>query len=240
MSEVRRYSDANHLAHTAAELFVALAKPAIAEQGRFTVALSGGSTPKALYQLLAREPYANQIEWPHVHIFWGDERCVSPDHPDSNYRMAREAFLQYVPLLPENIHPMHGDIDPAQASAEYEQQLRIFFGNGLPAFNLVLLGMGDDGHTASLFPGTAAIHEQNRWVIGHYVEKLESWRLTLTPPVINAAAQITFLVAGKSKAERLRDVLKGPYQPDVLPSQIVKPTEGRLVWLVDEEAASLL
>ncbi|CAG1769080.1 partial 6-phosphogluconolactonase, partial [uncultured bacterium] len=196
MSEVRRHSDANHLAHAAAELFVALSKPAIAEQGRFTVALSGGSTPKALYQLLAREPYANQIEWSHVHIFWGDERCVPADHPDSNYRMAREAFLQYVPLLPENIHPMHGDLDPAQASAEYEQQLRIFFGNGLPVLNLILLGMGDDGHTASLFPGTAAIHEQSRWVIGHYVEKLETWRLTLTPPVINAAAQVTFLVAG--------------------------------------------
>lgn len=240
MSEVRRYSDANHLAHAAAELFVTLSKPAVAEQGRFTVALSGGSTPKALYQLLAREPYANQIEWPHVHIFWGDERCVPADHPDSNYRMARETFLQSVPLLPENIHPIHGDIDPAQASAEYEQQLRIFFGNGLPVFDLILLGMGDDGHTASLFPGTAAIHEQNRWVIGHYVEKLETWRLTLTPPVINAAVQVTFLVVGKSKAERLRDVLKGPYQPDVLPSQIVKPTEGRLVWLVDEEAATLL
>lgn len=240
MSEVHRYSDAHHLAHAAAEMFVALSIPAISEQGRFTVALSGGSTPKTLYQLLAHEPYASQIEWAHVHLFWGDERCVPADHPDSNYRMAREALLQHVPLLTENIHPMHGDIDPAQASAEYEQQLRIFFGNGLPVFDLILLGMGDDGHTASLFPGTAAIHEQNRWVIGHYVEKLESWRLTLTPVVINAAAQVTFLVAGKSKAERLRDVLKGPYQPDVLPSQIVKPTEGKLLWLVDEEASTLL
>ncbi len=240
MSEVRRYADANQLAHAAAELFVTLSKPAIAEQGRFTVALSGGSTPKALYQLLAREPYASQIEWAHVHIFWGDERCVSRDHPDSNYRMAREALFQYVPLLTENIHPLHGDIDPAQASAEYEQQLRMFFGNGLPVFDLILLGMGDDGHTASLFPGTAAIHEQNRWVIGHYVEKLESWRLTLTPPVINAAENVAFLVAGKAKAERLREVLKGPFQPDVLPSQMIKPTNGSLYWLVDEEVATLL
>ena len=240
MSEVRRYADANQLTHAAAEMFVALSKPAIAEQGRFTVALSGGSTPKTLYQLLAREPYASQIEWAHVHIFWGDERCVPPDHSDSNYRMTREALLQYVPLLTENIHPLHGDIDPAQASAEYEQQLRMFFGNGLPVFDLILLGMGDDGHTASLFPGTAAIHEQNRWVIGHYVEKLESWRLTLTPPVINAAENIAFLVAGKNKAERLREVLKGPYLPDVLPSQMIKPTNGYLVWMVDEEAATLL
>ncbi len=240
MSEVRRYADANQLAHAGAELFVTLSKPAIAEQGRFIVALSGGSTPKALYQLLAREPYASQIEWAHVHIFWGDERCVPPDHPDSNYRMTREALLQYVPLLTENIHSLHGDIDPAQASAEYEQQLRMFFGNGLPVFDLILLGMGDDGHTASLFPGTAAIHEQNRWVIGHYIEKLESWRLTLTPPVINAAENIAFLVAGKSKAERLREVLKGPFLPDVLPSQMIKPTNGYLFWMVDEEAATLL
>ncbi len=240
MSEVRRYADTNQLAHAAAELFVALSKPAIVEQGRFTVALSGGSTPKALYQLLARESYASQIEWAHVHIFWGDERCVPPDHPDSNYRMTREALLQYVPLLTENIHPLHGDIDPAQASAEYEQQLRMFFGNGLPVLDLILLGMGDDGHTASLFPGTAAIHEQNRWVIGHYIEKLESWRLTLTPLVLNAAENVAFLVAGKSKAERLREVLKGPFQPDVLPSQVVKPTNGHLFWMVDEESAALL
>ncbi|MBI5929798.1 MAG: 6-phosphogluconolactonase [Chloroflexi bacterium] len=240
MSEIRRYPDANRLAHGAAELFIALSKPAIAEQGRFTVALSGGSTPKALFNLLAHEPYASQIEWSHVHIFWGDERCVPPDHPDSNYRMARETLLQYVPLLPENIHPMHGDIDPAQASAEYEQQLRIFFGNSLPEFDLILLGMGDDGHTASLFPGTAAVHEQNRWVIGHFVEKLDTWRLTLTPPALNAATNVAFLVAGQAKAERLHEVLKGLYQPDVLPAQIIQPTAGHLFWMVDEEAASLL
>lgn len=240
MSEIRRYPDANQLAQAAAELVVALSRPAISERGRFTLALAGGSTPKALYQLLAHERYAGQLEWAHVHLFWGDERCVPSDHPDSNYRMVREALLQQVPLLTENIHPMHGDIDPAQASAEYEQRLRVFFGNGLPVFDLILLGMGDDGHTASLFPGTATIYEQQRWVIGHYVEKLDVWRLTLTPPVLNAAANVAFLVAGKSKAERLRDVLKGPFQPDVLPAQIVKPTGGQLLWLVDEDAASLL
>jgi 6-phosphogluconolactonase len=243
MSEVRRYPDSTSLAHGAAELFVLLSKQAIATQGRFTVALSGGATPREFYNLLAHEPYASQVEWAHVHFFWGDERCVPPEHPNSNLHMAREALLNHVPVSAENIHAMQGDIDPAQAAAEYEQRLRIFFAsssNTPPRFDLILLGIGDDGHTASLFPVTAAVHEPTRWVVGHFVEKLNAWRLTMTPPIINAAANVVFVVAGKSKAEALRDILNGPYQPDTLPAQAIHPITNQAIWLMDEDAATLL
>ena len=240
------YPDAKRLARAAAEHFVALAREAIAGQGRFAVALAGGSTPRAAYALLAGDEFATRVDWERVHVFWGDERCVPPDHPDSNYRMAREAVLDHVPLPAENEHRMRGELEPAQAAADYEQALRIFF--ALPprkqeaeppaGFDLILLGMGDDGHTASLFPGTAAISEQTRWVIAHFVEKLDTWRITLTPAVINAAANVTFVVSGSGKAERLRQVLTGSHQPTMLPAQIVDPGHGRLRWLVDEAAAA--
>lgn len=248
MEEIEVYRDAERLARAAAEHFASLAAEAIAGQGRFAVALAGGSTPRATYRLLAGDEFASRVDWTRVHVFWGDERPVAPEHPDSNYRMAREALLDHVPLPAENVHRMRGELEPAQAAADYEQALRVFFAS--PAtdqeakttarFDLILLGMGDDGHTASLFPGTAAITEQTRWVIAHLVEKLDTWRITLTPAVINAAANVTFIVSGSIKAERLRQVLTGPYQPEVLPAQIVDPGRGRLRWLVDEAAASSL
>ncbi len=234
MAEIKTYLDLADLAWGAAEQFVGLAAEAITSRGAFNVALSGGSTPLPLYALLALPEWAARIDWPHVQVFWGDERCVPPDHKDSNYRMARNALLEAVPLPAGNIHRMRGEIDPAQAAEEYERVIANV------RFDLILLGMGGDGHTASLFPGTAVIHEQKRRVVAHYVDKLSMWRLTLTPSAINAARNVTFLVSGADKAERLRDVLRGPYQPDVLPSQIVKPEEGRLCWLVDKAAVALL
>jgi len=237
------YPDATHLARAAAEQFVALAGTAIAARGRFAVALAGGSTPRAMYALLATEEFAPRVNWACVHLFWGDERCVPPDHAQSNYRMAGETLLDHVPLPKENIHRIRGEIEPAQAATEYERTLRAFFsapGAPSPCFDLILLGMGADGHTASLFPGTAAIRERERWVVAHYVDRLSAWRITMSPVLINAAANVTFLVAGEGKAERLRQVLTGPYQPDTLPAQIVQPHSGRLRWLVDAAAASLL
>jgi 6-phosphogluconolactonase len=178
------------------------------------------------------------VDWARVHVFWGDERCVPPDHPESNYRLAREALLDHVPLPPANVHRIPTEQEPVQAAADYEQTLRRFFGPGsVPRFDLVLLGLGTDGHTASLFPGTPAVHEYERWVVAHYVSSLPAWRVTLTPAVLNAADQVTFLVAGEEKAGALKQVLAGPYQPDVLPAQVVRPAGGSLLWLVDDAAA---
>jgi 6-phosphogluconolactonase len=248
LKRIEVYPDAERLAQATAEHFVALVGEAIAGQGRCAVALAGGSTPRAAYTLLAGDEFASRVDWARVHVFWGDERPVPPDHPDSNYRMACEALLDHVPLPAENVHRMRGELEPAQAAADYEQALRVFF--ALPSkdqeaepparFDLILLGMGDDGHTASLFPGTVAIREQTRWVMAHFVEKLDTWRITLTPAIINAAANVTFVVSGSGKAERLRQVLTGRHQPDLLPAQIVDLGRGRLRWLVDEAAAASL
>jgi 6-phosphogluconolactonase len=248
MAEIRTYPDAASLARAAAEHFVALTAEAIAARGRFVVALPGSSTPRATYALLATGEFAASVDWSCVHIFWGDERCVPPDHPDSNYRMAHETLLDKIPIPAENIHRIRGEINPEEAAADYERTLRSFFirrprgkmardDGPIPRFDLVLLGMGEDGHTASLFPGTAVLREQTRWVIAHYVDKLSTWRVTLTPVVINVAAHVTFVVSGAGKAKRLREVLAGLYQPNVLPAQIVRPVDGHLLWLVDVAAA---
>src|SRR5579862_6426592 len=230
VGEVKIFPDAAALARGAADQFVSLVKAQTGD--RFSVALSGGSTPKAMFALLATDEFAKQIDWKKVHLFWGDERCVPPDNADSNYRMTKETLLDHVSIPPENIHRMKGEIEPMVAAAQYESELDTFFKSETPRFDLIHLGMGDDGHTASLFPGTPPIFEQNQWVVGHMVEKVKMWRITLTPVVLNVAANISFLIGGKAKAETLSKVLKGPYQPDVLPSQIIKPTNGKLLWMV--------
>ena len=226
------------LARAAAERFVALAAAAVGERGLFAVALSGGDTPQPTYRLLATAEFSSRLDWSSVHFFWGDERCVPPDHPESNFRLAQESLLSRILLPAENVHRLRAELPPHQAAEEYERELRIFFAeSALPRFDLVLLGLGDDGHTASLFPGSSALHETERWVVAYYVEKLAAWRITLTPPALNAAAQIVFLVFGKSKAARLREVWSDPYQPDLLPAQIIRPSDGEVLWLVDAAAA---
>ena len=240
------FPDRQRLIQAAAEHIVQLASDAAAKNEMFTMVLSGGSTPRPLYTLLASRAFAKSIDWPRVHVFWGDERCVPPEDPRSNYRMARETLLDAVPLLPGNIHRIHGEKEPQLAAAAYEQELRSFFGSRVPdepppvGFDLVLLGMGDNGHTASLFPGMTAVTERVRWVMAQYIEGVSTWRITLTPVVINAAKNVTFVVSGAEKAWRLRDVLEGPIQPEVLPAQIIRPARGRPLWLIDKAAAGCL
>ena len=241
MSEsVEVYADGAALAEAVAEQIVTLAWSAITARGRFSIGLSGGSTPRGLFELLAHESYASRLDWSRVHVFWGDERCVPPDDPESNYGMAREALLKYVPLPDENVRRVRGELPPTQAADDYERALRRFFDDQKPRFDLLLQGMGDDGHTASLFPNTKALRERNRWVIPNYVPKLDTWRITLTVTAINAARNVIFIVSGAGKAQALHDVLEGPHQPDNLPSQFFAPANGQVTWMVDEAAASLL
>jgi 6-phosphogluconolactonase len=236
--EVRLYPDAASLARAIAQHVVTLAVDALASQKVFTLALTGGSTPRPAYELLATPRFAERVDWSRVHLFWGDERCVPPDHERSNYRMAHEALVEHVPVPPEQVHRMRGEIPPEEAAAAYEAELRAVFGDvALPRFDLILLGLGEDGHVASLFPGTEALEETERWVVGHHVAKVEEWRLTFTPPVINAAENVAFLVSGERKREILRELLRSPYRPEELPAQLVRPIEGRLRWFVDRAAA---
>ncbi len=243
--EVRVFADAGVLMRAAAEIFVERAVAATVSRSRFAVALAGGSTPNALYQLLATDAHARRIDWPKVELYWSDERCVPPDDAASNYRSARERLLDRVPLAARNVHRIEGERNPAEAAAAYEHQLRARFASpsGPPRaapglrFDLVLLGLGVDGHTASLFPSTRAADESERWVVAHHVAAVAMWRITLTPIVFNAAAEVLFLVTGGEKASTLRRVLEGPYLPGVLPAQAIAPQSGVLRWLVDADAA---
>jgi len=232
------------LFRAAAEEFVRASDAAIAAHGRFDVSLAGGSTPKGLYSLLAEEPYRSRVAWDKVHFFFGDERHVPPDHDDNNYRMAWFSLLSKIPAPPWNTHRMATELDDASVAADYcEMILREHFrlkDGEFPRFDLVLLGMGPDGHTASLFPGTTAVNETKRIAVAPWVEKFKSHRVTLTPPVFNNAAQVVFLVAGEDKAQTLVEVLEGGYQPDRLPSQVIRPASGRLLWMVEGSAARLL
>jgi 6-phosphogluconolactonase len=233
--------DLNAVAAHAADLFVRRAREA-STTGRFTVALSGGSTPKALHHLLAAPPYRDQVDWSRVQFYWGDDRAVAPDDPDSNFRMARETLLDKLPLRATQIHRIHTELDPAAAAALYEDELRMDFhlsAGQLPRMDLIYLGMGPDGHTASLFPHTAALDITDRLVTANYVPKLSTTRITLTAPVLNNAETVAFLIAGEDKAAALAAVLEGPRDPDTYPSQRIAPTNGDLYWLVDRAAAKL-
>jgi 6-phosphogluconolactonase len=199
--------------------------------------LAGGSTPKATYGILARD-YAERIDWSRVHVFFGDERNVPPDHEDANYRMAREALLDHVPI--GGVHRMRGELPPDEAAAAYEVELREFFGaEKLPRFDLILLGIGGDGHTASLFPETPALEVHDRWVVANPVPKLDTTRITLTVPVINAARSVVFLAAGKDKAEALKEILEGDADPREYPAKLVQPPVGP-EWMLDRAAAGSL
>jgi 6-phosphogluconolactonase len=238
--QVEIWRDTSEVSARAAEVFVQMAKECIATNGSFTVALSGGSTPKALYELLAQERRSSQIDWSRTHIFWSDERCVPPDSGESNYRTSHEALLKHVAVPATQIHRMRGEDEPEKAANDYEKALVDHFGAGSePRFDLILLGMGDDGHTASLFSATTAIEEKEKWIAAPFVEKFAAHRLTFTFKTINAAARIVFLVTGASKTETLRAVLEdGPQKH--FPASLVKPMNGELIWLVDEAAASAI
>ncbi len=247
MARTQIYPDLDSLVVGAADLIADLAVRGIAERGRFTIALAGGNTPKPIYARLATPGYAERIDWTKVEIFFGDERCVPPEDPRSNYQMARAALCDHVPIPPANIHRMRGEETPEQAALSYAAELQACFGGNASAggpppdgFDLVLLGMGDNGHTASIFPGLAAVTERSRWVMAQYVEVMGMWRVTLTPVVINAARNVAFLVSGADKAEMLHRVLEGPYDPVVLPAQVIRPTGGEVHWLVERSAAARL
>jgi 6-phosphogluconolactonase len=232
------YETPEELAEAAARHFASRARDAINERGRFAVALAGGSTPKAAYEVLARD-YAGALDWSKVHVFFGDERTVPPDHEDSNYRMAYEALLSRAPV--RSVHRMRGELRPGEAAAAYEEELREFFGpDDVPRFDLILCGLGEDGHTLSLFPETAALDVTDRWVVANPVLKLETTRLTLTIPVLNASRAVTFLVAGEGKADVLKQILEGDADPRAYPAEVVNPESGDLTWMVDLAAARLL
>ncbi len=233
------------LARRAAQYLVEMVREAVYAQGRARIAISGGSTPKAAFHLLAdpNQRFRVAMPWDRLDLYWVDERAVPPDHPDSNYRMTREAMLDYVPLPPSHVHRMEGELEPEAAAARYESLLRNNFrleGAEGPRFDLVQLGMGPDGHTASLFPSTAAIHEMGRLVTANHVPQLSTWRVTLTWPVINHASSVFFLIAGQDKAERVHEVFTGPRDPERLPSQLIWPSSGILTLFLDEAAAALL
>jgi 6-phosphogluconolactonase len=242
--EIRVFEDAEAVAGAAADEFL---RRAVAKSGSgapFSVALSGGSTPKRLFALLAREPYRTELPWESVHFFWGDERTVPPDHPDSNFGAAREILLSEIAVPEGNIHRIQGELEePARAAAAYEESLRRFFqlpAAGIPRFDLAFLGMGADGHTASLFPGSEALGEARRLVVAPWVERLGAHRITLTCPVLNNASCILFLVSGAEKAERLKAVVESEGRDPLYPAQLVRPTRGELYWYVDRAAAAAL
>ena len=235
---VRIFKDVHELSRAAAELFVTLATQAIRERGRFLVAFSGGSTPTALYRLLTREP----IDWTRVHIFWGDERLVPPDDPESSYGQAREALLKHIPIPTENIHRVSSDLEPAEAATDYERVLKGFAAPPLnwPRFDLVLLGMGEDGHTASLFPDSPVDMTEPVIAVTAQYQGRPAQRVTLTPLVFNAARQVVFLVAGTNKAVTLRGVLSDYNSLEQVPAKRIQPADGQVTWLVDEAAGSAL
>lgn len=230
------FENPEKLAEAAARAFVEKAAKAIAERGRFAVALAGGSTPKATYEVLARD-HASDVDWADVHVFFGDERTVPPDHEDSNYRMARGALLDHVPV--GSVHRMKGELSPDEAAALYEEELLAFFEDGPPVLDLVMLGIGGDGHTASLFPETSALEVTDRLAVANPVPKLDTTRLTLAVPVLNAARDVNFLVAGEDKAEALKEILEGDADPRRYPAKLIQPPGGP-VWMVDRAAASML
>jgi 6-phosphogluconolactonase len=238
---VQLFEDKTALSVAAAELFVRVARQAVEEKERFTVALTGGSSPVELYNMLTQSPYLEQIPWQQIYVFWGDERWVPLTDDRSNAKMAQEAFLNQVPIPQEQVYPMWADdTEPEKFAEYYEALLKKHFGTNAPQFDLILLGMGDDGHTASLFPGTAVLYETEHWVQAYYLAPQSMYRVTLTAPLINQAKNICFLTFGSNKAKALYEVLGGEQNPELYPSQLIQPQNGEVLWFVDESAAALL
>jgi 6-phosphogluconolactonase len=237
---IRIFPDLETLSLKAAALFVRQAKLSVNLRGRFCVALSGGSTPGCLYEILAGSPFFDKVSWDRTHIFWGDERCVAADDKQSNALMARQALLDHVPVPRNQIHPMLCHEAPAKSAEQYRDLLYDFYAGGPPVFDLVLLGLGENGHTASLFPYDERLKDQDLWTASVYVKEQDMYRVTLMPAVINRARLVVFLVSGDSKASVLKEVLAGPPDPFRLPAQLIRPESGELVWLVDRAAAARL
>ena len=242
--EIRVAADEESLAREVAEEIAGLSQEAIARSGECSFVLSGGSTPKRLFTELAGEAWRDRLPWNAIKLFWGDERHVDPDHPDSNYRMVKEALLAKVPVPLSNVYRVKSELpDAKDAAQDYENIIRSVYRlapSQIPRFDIVLLGLGNDGHTASLFPHTQALHERERLVVSNWVPKLATDRITMTVPVFNHAATVIFLVSGDSKAEILRRVLEGDRTPEEFPAQLIQPDHGRVVWAIDRAAASLL
>jgi 6-phosphogluconolactonase len=240
-ADTRTFPDAAAIARAAANIIVSAVQEAAAAGRPVALVLSGGSTPKVLYQLLAAEPYRSQIDWDNVELYFGDERAVPPDHADSNWKMANDALISRIPLKPEHVHRMRGEAEPEAAAIEYGKMLKARFGDGGP--DVTLLGMGDDGHTASLFPHTSAVDETHHRCVAHFVEKSttgQSWRITMTAPFFNRSAIVLAMITGAGKADRLNEVIHGPRDPKRLPMQLIQPSPGRMIWLIDKAAAARL
>jgi 6-phosphogluconolactonase len=235
--ELHIKKDPIELSHALAEWITSYIEAGLQEQARFTWALTGGSSPKKLYNLLSQSPFRERIAWEKLHIFWGDERAVPFDDERNNAKMCFDHLLNRVPVKADQVHPMRTDIDPADSAREYEKILHHYFDGNGPSFDLVLNGMGEDGHTLSLFPGTAVIHEKKAWVKSFYLEAQSMFRITLTAPIVNRASRIVFLTFGTAKSSALYQVILGPRNPDLFPSQIINPMQGELHWFVDDAAA---
>jgi 6-phosphogluconolactonase len=246
-AQIEILPDPEHLAIRSVELFVAASCSSIADHGCFSVTLSGGNTPRRTYELLAEPRNSDRIMWDKVHVFWGDERNVPPDHPDSNYLTACSTLLDHVPIPSINVHRIEIEKGPVHAAQDYESTLRRYFEThdvtcnrpGTSCFDLVLLGLGDDGHTASLFPGSPSL-DSKQWVVAEEIPNLASWRISLTPLSINSARMVVFLVSGDTKASILKNVLKSEYRPSEFPAQNIQPVSGNVIWLIDSDAARLI
>ncbi len=236
-NNIKVFPTDGELTRAAAALIIDTAKAAVTSKGRFSISLSGGHTPEQLYALLANQPYKNEIPWDKTYIFWGDERCVALDDKDNNAHMAKVQLLDYIDIPATNIFPMPVNLPPIQAAMEYERSIRNFFKDQPAAFDLILLGLGENGHTASLFPGTDVLSERSRLVKEVYVDEVGMFRITMTAPLINQARNIVFLVAGEGKAEILNTVLNSTAK---YPAQMIKPIDGNLYWFIDKKAAAKL
>ncbi len=232
-----RVFETDELAKAAAEFIINSANEAIDARGKFAISLSGGHTPEKLFTLLATEPYRQQIVWNKTFVFWGDERCVPADDEQNNVRMAKMYLLDKVDIPQSNIFPIPVDIEPSEAAIAYEDSIKQFFGSESPCFDLILLGLGENGHTASLFPGTNVLSEHSHLIKEVYVAEQKMYRITMTADLINQARNIIFLVEGEGKADIFRTVLTGPYEPERLPAQLINPVNGKLFWFVDNKAA---
>ena len=234
--DVRIFPNPRKLSEAVAEFFVRTSQASIQKNGKFTVALAGGTTPERTYLQLATSKFSSRVDWANTHLYWGDERCVPSDHQDSNFQMALNALLKHVPIPEANVHRMEGEIKPSFAASRYERIMQSNLGVS-PGLDLVLLGLGTDGHTASLFPGTAALRETKHWVKANYVGKLSGWRITMTPFTINQATNIVFLVSGENKSRVLHQVLQGDFCPNQYPSQLINPCNGNVFFYIDRPAA---